>query len=444
MQTQTYNAIYDALKTICSLPASAIQPGIPQPHWIYKRNPAGNWQGTLQQISNPFPIIPRDQHVLKRVQAIQTALEVEHPDYLKSVWLANFSMPVRPNDLLRNLLSHALDTYKTLQLTDAQINSIALAAVHFFDSPTVPWRMFAPLVGLNGPLKTPLLTFPNSVQLRPISDAEYTHLYGSLIPLSGARQLVMPNLALVVDIDMPKHFGIPRPEALANPFADGQEAIDHALLTIISFKNLRAIAYDGIFCYPASLCLIPTGLLHTGSLDLTYPGANNLTDQEIDDLQTHTNSFAKIDRHLNVAAHRLVDATKRRRDDEAVIDAVVGLESILLYKTTQELAFKFGLNYSALPFISNRFKAFDFAKSLYELRSRIVHGTPLKEGTAFGREKLSLSQMALRAQEALRKTFCYFVRSDDPAAFTTKDYWERRHLVSLPDQLMDSDNDPQI
>ena len=155
---------------------------------------------------------------------------------------------------------------------------------------------------------------------------------------------------------------------------------------------------------------------------------NQITREELFQLETHAAIFNDLDRHLEIACHRLVDANRRARPEEAIVDAVIGLESILLFGNEQELAFRFALNYSVLDFVSDRSDAFAFAKALYKLRSRIVHGMHVEQNSKYSARNLSIVEMAAKARSALRETICLFARSTTQGAFSEKGYWETRQL----------------
>lgn len=349
MKPKTLNALNKALRSAADVRKSAILPVFSEPRWVYKRNDSGNWQGSFEQVPVPLPFLTHDPKIAEQLGEIQKALESEYPEYLKMVWVANAGGPLRPDYVLGRLMDLSWTRYHTFEPNSDQITEILAEAAKFFDLPFVRFHLLAPVIGLNGPTTASLTKFPSGVELRPLSEEECNTVYGRVLHSFSSLPLVLPDLVLAHDVDVPKQFNAPTATSMQPPFTKTQEGIDRALLTLISFKNVRAIGYDGIFCYPTSFCLALTGFTRMGGQEPYFPGVNTLTADDIPALQLHAASFERVDEHLDVAAHRLVDATNRRKDDEAIVDAVIGLESVLLHGEKAELRFKFALNYSILP-----------------------------------------------------------------------------------------------
>ncbi len=94
-----------------------------------------------------------------------------------------------------------------------------------------------------------------------------------------------------------------------------------------------------------------------------------------------TGKSEKIDRIISRALHRFLIGRKRRDAVDKLIDYVISWESILLTQKgneiPQELSYRFSINGSSLiaAFTNGeRKKLFQKMKSIYSLRSRVVHG----------------------------------------------------------------------
>ena len=95
-----------------------------------------------------------------------------------------------------------------------------------------------------------------------------------------------------------------------------------------------------------------------------------------------------------------------------------------------ELKFRFSLHYSTLfDSPKERYCAFRVAKDLYDLRSTIAHGTTLKNDQCrVGQEKLSLTEPATRATEALRTIVRRFLPQTEVAPYRKPEFWTRSYF----------------
>jgi len=113
-----------------------------------------------------------------------------------------------------------------------------------------------------------------------------------------------------------------------------------------------------------------------------------------------------------------------------LIDAVIGLEALLLADLQAELAFRFSLNYSTLSDTpENRHRDFLVAKQLYGLRSTIAHGTvPTRKRRGAGKESVSVPEAATVATEALRRVIRHFLPQTGNAPYRNHQFWERAYF----------------
>ena len=145
---------------------------------------------------------------------------------------------------------------------------------------------------------------------------------------------------------------------------------------------------------------------------------------------------------MEMACSRLADAQIRLRPHDRLVDAVIGLESLLLAGLRNEdrrgeLKFRFSSHYSALfAAPEDRLRAFRVAKDLYDLRSTIAHGGMPREGNCrVGDERLSLQDAALRACEVLRFVVRHFLPQTTAAPYKQPQFWERAYFGLPPEEV---------
>jgi len=138
-----------------------------------------------------------------------------------------------------------------------------------------------------------------------------------------------------------------------------------------------------------------------------------------------------------VACTKLSEAETRTSDKDRILDAVVGLESILLAGLGKggrgELKFRFSLNYSTLfDDKKDRAKQYRIAKDLYDIRSKIAHGGKSQESHRLGDEQLTMSEIAKKAREILRDTIKLFLPEACNSPYKKPEYWENGYFGIEP------------
>jgi hypothetical protein len=145
--------------------------------------------------------------------------------------------------------------------------------------------------------------------------------------------------------------------------------------------------------------------------------------------------FGGLEPSMEMACSRLADAETRTRPQDRLVDAVIGMEALLLAGLGKEdrkgeLKFRFSLHYATLfgtP--EERHRAFRVAKHLYDLRSVVAHGSSLGEGVfPIGDEKLKLPEAAKRASETLRHLVRHFLPSVKQVPYKKHEFWERGYF----------------
>lgn len=141
-------------------------------------------------------------------------------------------------------------------------------------------------------------------------------------------------------------------------------------------------------------------------------------------LQQHVGFFSNsLDQSLELAAERLAEAEGRTRQRDRLLDAVIGLEAVLLFNTRKEgeLRYRFALNYSTLAdSLEDRYSQFRLAQAVYDTRSDIAHGARVDE------EKVR--KRAHEACQMLRRVIKRFLPVAGSPPYTRPEYWTREVL----------------
>lgn len=399
-------------------------------HWVYHRSPGG-WEGEL--VPRPsFLSLARIPQLDKLSAPIEIALREDYPGYLLCVGTQLGGGPLQTASILPKLVYESYRRFGTIAPTNDQVESLLADLSAFFDRTTVRLRLYAPALNLHGASETRSIPFPGGFILRPISEEEVTQFYGGN-PIFPSRHMSLgiPNFVFVKDVEIPKIIGsfdlIPG-DSMLQP---AREDLDRSMLALATFKDGAAVGYDGIHIVPDEFTLgIGFGPQHLGLNEHVPFGMYDLTQQEGLSLESHVKQFEGMHSTLEMASQRLVDSGRRTKPRDALVDGVIGLESILLANLGErnELRFRFSLHYAMLFAADERQESFRTAKDPYDVRSSVAHGSTIRDKVTINGKSLDLGEAAALARSILRKTISMFITSSKSPDFMKVGYWTSKVL----------------
>lgn len=270
--------------------------------------------------------------------------------------------------------------------------------------------------------------------MRPLTDEEFTLIYGGNPIFRGSNRLLnFPDFVFVREIEVPKVIGS-QPSMSDDPvWKPTQELLDRCVLALSSFKDGGPVGYDGLRVRAAELTFgAAFGIQQLWGNEHVPFGRYDLTPDDAPKLEAYAKLFENIHPTLEMACQRLVDATRRTKPRESIVDAVIGLESILLVEIGEryrgETRFRFSLNYASLFRTADRKSAYYTARDLYDLRSQIVHGGEPKEKVKIDDKDMTLYEIAALARSVLRETLTKFMPNSAKPDFLANGYWVTRAL----------------
>jgi len=262
-------------------------------------------------------------------------------------------------------------------------------------------------------------------------------LYGGLFPVFKSSFGPPSQYAFVGEFE--QRFAIGEEDISFKPVRELVTAeIEEAERLLMTYKAGRVI-HDWIsitFATPS-----PTGTLSMGIDGSPRPMPNpyELKQADLDSISERFRLLSSTGLPaMKNACQRLADAERRKNPVDSIVDAVVGLEMLLLSGSDRQgLRFRFALNYASLPeglSGDQRKAAFREASDLYKIRSEVVHaGKSSDEPLKFGDEQLHLKEIAERGKGMLRSVIDVFLNLDIPAQPKERkrwleDFWESKHL----------------
>jgi hypothetical protein len=378
-----------------------------------------------------------DKQIKEASAGFCESFPVHHPEYAGMVgfrgiegnWAKNHS------HIVQSALQYLWWRHKTFELTDSHVDAIVQEFADFVDSQTVRLRFQAQLLNFKMPADS--LTFPDGLTIRRLSEEEVSQFHGGPINTLGfirPRTTSIQEFILEGELDEPKLLSNYRPAG--HQMADRAKVVlDKAVLSLRTFKG-GPVGYDYIHFRPVTFC--PIGFFNIqGAGDKYIPfGTYSLTVDEFEPLKAHAKLiFASSETAMEMACSRLADAENRTRPHDRIVDAVIGMEALLLASIRDrksELSFRFSLNYAMLFPSQERHQAYRVAHDLYSLRSAIAHGSSLDERTLkIAGDKLSLEEAGRRATAALRTIIMHFLPMKG-AQYKNHEFWMRACL-GLPE-----------
>jgi hypothetical protein len=413
-----------------------------EPYLVYRRTGDQSWEGKYEDrpsLSHLFVASWEilNQHGLEFVQSLKAV----YPEYGNLVGFPGFAMNIAhdPSFILRGALVELWQRYGTFQCSEDAVNTLVDEFEEFIELPTIRIRYIAQL--LNYRMDAQQITFPAGMIIRQLSEEELSEIEGG--PMQPFRQQWsfgvwgIHDYVLEGEHEAPKIIG---DQATDDSLTSEQvrQDIDRAILALRTFKEGR-VGYNYVRFKSVKFCPVPMGAF--GSNDPFIPhNAYYVPKQEIDALQRHAELiFFVSESAMEMACSRLADAQIRHHARDRLVDAVIGLEALLLAglrgeDRRGELKYRFALHYSTLfSAPEERYRSFRIAKDIYDLRSTIAHGDmPKADKCRLGDEKVNLAEAAKRACEMLRFVVSYFLPQSGEAPYKDPSYWEKGYFGLTP------------
>lgn len=336
--------------------------------------------------------------------------------------------------VLRHAIGSLWDRHGTFDCDESWVDAIVEEFAEFVDRPAARFRFQAQL--LNYRMTAARLDLPDNLTVRRLSEQEVSAFHGGPLEMLGfmsPQTFGIHEFVIEGEHEEVKVFGDLPAEAVAAP-DKVKTRLDRAILCFRTFKTGH-IGYDYVHFNPLKFCPIPLSSHGYGDLYVPF-GSYHVSDEEVGSLGEYAALvFAMSEAAMEMACGRLADAEIRTRPHDRLVDAVIGMEALLLAALGKddrkgELRYRFSLHYSLLfgsP--EERYRAFRVAKDLYDLRSTIAHGGSLKDDEfRVGEERLKLADAAKRATEGLRTVIRRFLPQAKAAPYKKPDFWDRAYF----------------
>ena len=331
--------------------------------------------------------------------------------------------------ILHDLLERLWDINRHFRSTDDVIASVIDEMERFLEGDVCKVVVQVQLVNFSSDENS--IALPHGLRIRRMNEEEVSAYHGGdyYSVADYSSKIGIHEFCLEGEEDVSYHFDAAPIEAPERTWSI-EELMDDVVVCLRTFKS-GPVAFDVVRYIPQGFCplILPS---HAKTDRHMLCGTFHLSSEEIPAFGIIAQQMlSNSDETLMVACSRLADAESRTQPRDKIIDAVIGLESLLLtlnHERISELGFRFALNYAMLQDKDNRLAANRFARDLYALRSKLAHGAVVsKASVRLGEEDVSLQEAATRATTCLRQVV-KFVLEDGTTSYKTAEFWQRRYF----------------
>jgi hypothetical protein len=427
-----------AMRAMLARASDALQPQVchfTEPFFVWRKQGDG-WMGTFEDRPSLTMIFLAAKPELGGSDAqFLKAFRVHHPQYdgmlsFQTVGGGNFLL--HPGFILHQAMNRLWLRHGTFQPEAGDVEALIQEFADIVDGAVVRFRFRAQL--LNYQMESQSIPLPDGVVIRRLSEQEVSDIYaGPLWQLGIIRQSSRRphEFAIEGEYDDQMVFG----ELAADPKSLDQvrRRLDKAITALRTFKEGR-VGYDEVRFESVKFWPTFSPSLSYGDVYVP-PGHYAVSKAEVETLLQHAELvFACSDLSMQMACARLADAENRTRTEDRIVDAVVGMESILLAAIDKqdrrgEQSFRFAMNYSTLfEAPESKLRAYKVARDLYGLRSVVAHGSAIDEDKLkIAGEKMTLDAAGRTATEVLREIVKFFL-AEKRALHKNAEFWQRRYF----------------
>ncbi len=420
--------IVDTLKNCLGMALAAYRAHahLLEPYEAWHRAGPGSWQSAFEDRPSFLQISVRTRDELISIGGEFTRVLLRHhPEYGGLAGPASGKRSNRiasPDHLIGSLVLNYWRRQNSFDADDSVVDAVVRDFSAFVDNPNIRLRAHAELYNFEMPRDE--IALPRGIRIRRITEDEVSKLYGGFLWSGRGRALSgIPEFVLNTEFEDCMVFGdVAAPQSGA--LQDVRDLFNRAILAMRTFKMGRVgYSFVHLDSWPSNFLMMPS----VGLGDLHVPfGVYHLNEAEITPFLTHAGYvFQTLPAALETACSRLADAESRSRPQDAIVDAVIGLEAILLASMEEEgrhgeLRYRFSIHYSTFFFRPEaRVDAFRTARRMYDLRSLIAHGGEVPAG---------LDAAAQEARDMLRMVVKTYLPCGNKTPYRDQPIWDRAYF----------------
>jgi hypothetical protein len=414
-----------------------LSPNYQEPYLFWIKQEEGRWRGEhRQRVCVPCVFRGAENQLQEAASEFANLFFSTYPQYGegKLVGICGLGSMQLAHDracILKSAVGYLWEMHETFDCHESDVDQVIDDFEKFVELPTIQLRIQAELINFQMP--APTLQLADGLAIRRLNEREISTFHGGSLIQRMHHSWFISEFVIEGDMEVTKAIaGEPVKQIATQEIAFAK--LDKAMRCLRTFKE-GSIGYDWLHFKFVKFC--PLALGSYGSLDQhVRPGIYKLSEKEVVILPDYAQRiFSLSESALQTACARLADAEARLRPQDQILDAIIGMEALLLAglgkeDRRSELKYRFSLNYSTM-FGSGeeRWQAYNLAKDLYDHRSTIAHGGDLSgNGVRVGEKQCNINEVAMIAKGELRKLIKRFLPHANSAPYKKPRYWERAYF----------------
>ncbi len=375
--------------------------------------PYVDWEGVLLEHAHTIVALPRYASAISALASDPAA----RPHFDRLVVLRIGGRRVEEVETLRTFMASVLESQVTEPQGSPEPNVEAFASAYgqlesYFHATTVRVRAIAPLYGFW--TDSPHIDLGSGLSITAISEAEQRRLFSEgTTTLRGPFGRILPAAAIEQIWDDPKRLLDPGEPVDRWQFEPPTELFDRLVSALRLFQS-GGVAFLEVTVGPKDWA--PFGIAFSFGRTASGPRVNPpylLEGDQVPAFQSFWMTFS--DRHHTLrrpaaALHRFNLGCERVAIEDRIVDYAIAIEALLL-DGHSELSWRLQLRGAALLGADGkeRLAVRDRLKLLYDVRSKIVHGTPAAEAMKAIAKSMDVGQFVAMIETDLRQCYARFL-----------------------------------
>lgn len=396
--------------------------------WV--KNPDSSWHTDPKRVLDGSALnllIEQRANLTEAAEKFAGTFFENFPEFRnKHFKLNNTSGPINLKNIFRSLLFTYFSNSFLMPSYTSVLRDLILETSSFFRTKRFKIVCFAPLLNFDADPAIDEIFLDSQTKIKKLSEEELLNFINNesfSFPMKPYGDFERMKYGVFVEYSKEMELFAEGEKGGAD-YVDFLGDLDRVLRVLRGFKS-GVVGYDeAILKIKES---IPLGLSGSqgwsGQVVIPY-GKYKLAASEKEELVLYFSSLSgDSHRTFQVAISRLNESEKRENPFDKLLDAVVGLEAILLSSKGEdlrgELSYRFSLNYSSLFPAEERRAEFRRARKIYSMRSQVVHAGNI------GKDKMpDFKSAADEAAEMLRFLIKRFLKSAADPEYLRLEYWE--------------------
>lgn len=408
-----------------------------EPYISYSRDNVGNWQWKLENRPSLRLAIDESRKLIKEINTEFSQLFLRYyPKYDNLMGISGLGQMGRmTSSLVTDLLYEMWERGFTSSSRDKAVDILVLELEEFVDHGKIEFRYMAEL--LNFRMERERIELCDGIVIRRLTEREVSEIYGGFFNYPRLMYNRRPSIQDCILEGKSAGRILFDPNLLDDHVLDEIKMnLEKVVIGLRCFKEGR-VGFEQLRFKAIKYCPLTFGVPLFGDLYIPF-GNYYIHENEVEPLQSYISSIYPVSEPImKLACRKLADAETRHNAQDRLLDAIIGLEALLLSdisdkKYIGETRYRFALNYSSLPSDHPR-DCFEIARDLYDARSNIVHGGRLMDGEVkVGNETLNLNEVARRACAILRDVIKHFLPLAKESPYTNPNYWIDQYFNKPP------------